>query len=80
MRAACRKLLDTVQAGGDEIVTFANQPNHYASWIFMGALGELRGLFGIHLAKFASQYGLDGEDDFAAILPASALGAIPQPT
>jgi hypothetical protein len=73
MRAACRKFLDTVQADGDEIVAFANQLNHYAGWIFYGGLGELRGVFGMHISKIAVQYGLDVEDDLAAILPASDI-------
>jgi hypothetical protein len=34
------------------------------------ALGELRGVFGIHIAKLAAEYGLDIEDDLASILPA----------
>jgi len=34
-------------------------------------LGELRGVFGIHLAKIAAQYKIDIEDDLSAILPAT---------
>jgi hypothetical protein len=37
--------------------------------VFNGALGEMRGVFGIHIAKLAAQYGLDVEDDLASILP-----------
>jgi uncharacterized protein DUF6650 len=69
MRAACRKFLDTVQAERGEIVVSANRLNHYASWIFKGALGELRGVFGIHIANVAVQFGLDVENDLASILP-----------
>lgn len=68
MRAACRKFLDTV--GADEnIVRFGADRGHYASWIFNGAIGELRGVFGVHLAQIAVRYGLDIEDDLASILP-----------
>ena len=68
MRAACRKFLDTV-GHNEMIVRFANHQNHYASWVFNSALGELRGVFGIHIAKLAAQYGLDVEDELASILP-----------
>jgi hypothetical protein len=72
MRTACRKFLDTVQADDLGIVVrHANYPGHWASWKFNGAVGELRGVFGLHIASIAARYGLDVEDDLAAILPAS---------
>ena len=37
-------------------------------------LGELRGVFGVHLAQLAAAYGLDIEDDLASTLPASDDG------
>jgi hypothetical protein len=70
MRAACRKFLDTAQDDERRIITFGGQFNHWASWVFNAALGELRGVFGIHIARLAAQHGLDVEDDLAAILPA----------
>jgi len=68
MRAACRKFLDSVHA---------NRPpgrpyGYFSDWTFNSGLGELRGVFGIHLAKIAAQHGLDIEDDLATILPAIA--------
>lgn len=69
MRAACRKFLDTTQSD-DRIVRYGSHHGHFASWYFNGAVGELRGVFGVHLAQIAAQYGLDIEDDLAAILPA----------
>jgi hypothetical protein len=69
MRAACRKFLNTVQADEKRIIDFGNYPGHFASWEFNGAVGELRGVFGIHLAQIAAQYGLDIEDELASILP-----------
>ncbi|MGB8682457.1 MAG: hypothetical protein WCD12_06190 [Candidatus Binatus sp.] len=33
------------------------------------ALGEMRGIFGVHIATLAAQHGLDIEDDLASILP-----------
>lgn len=70
MRAACRKFLDKVGDEEGDVVRFGSQLNHYASWIFIGALGELRGFFGSHVAKIAAEYGLDVEDSLASILPA----------
>jgi hypothetical protein len=70
MRAACRKFLNTVQDDDRDIVVFANRLGPYASWTFIGALGEMRGVFGMHIAKIAIQYGIDVEDDLASILPA----------
>jgi hypothetical protein len=68
MRAACRKFLDTVQ-DDERILDYGGHHNHFASWTFNGALGELRGVFGIHIAQLAAEYGLDVEDDLAEILP-----------
>jgi hypothetical protein len=70
MRAACRKFLNTVQNDDRNIIVFANRQGHYASWIFIGALGEMRGVFGMHIAKIAIEYGVDIENDLASILPA----------
>lgn len=69
MRAACRKFLGEVGPEDGDIIRFGGRPGHYASWEFNGALGELRGVFGLHLARIATQYGLDIEDDIARILP-----------
>ena len=69
MRIACRKFLSTVEAEDGRIVRFGASQGHYASWIFISALGELRGVFGIHVAKMATAYGLDVESDLASIFP-----------
>ena len=71
LRAACRKFLDTV---GPMDHRFSPIGNGYQDWVFIGALGELRGTFGIHIATVATSYGLDVEDELAAILPADADG------
>lgn len=70
MRAACRKFLTVVEADDRRIILFGAQQNHYASWVFNGAIGELRGVFGVHVAMLAVKHGLDVEDDLASILPA----------
>src|SRR5690606_37385697 len=68
LRSACRKFLDAAGSRPD-IVLFGAHRGHYASWEFNGSLGELRGVFGIHIAQIAAAFGLDVEDDLAAILP-----------
>lgn len=69
MRAACRKFLDRVDAEDLRGARSAFDRG-YAGWIFWGALGELRGVFGIHVARIAAAFALDVEDRLAAILPA----------
>lgn len=74
MRASCRKFLDSVGWEDSEITWHARNPGHYASWTFYGALGEMRGIFGVHLARIATKFRLDIEDDLASILPAKVEG------
>lgn len=75
MRAACRKFLDTVQADEGRIIRLGAERGHYASWTFNGTLGEMRGVFGIHLARLAVAYGVNVENDLAAIIPGEAVPA-----
>lgn len=75
MRAACRKFLAKMDEGGGLVVRHGGHWGHWASWRFSSALGELRGTFGIHIARIAAQHGLDVEDDLAQILPESASSA-----
>lgn len=72
MRAACRKFLDTVQADDGRIIRHGFSQGHYASWVFISALGELREVFGVHVATLAAAYGLDVEPQLAVIIPAAA--------
>jgi hypothetical protein len=72
MRLACRKFLSTVEADDRRIIEFGAHRGHFASWIFNGAVGELRGVFGVHIAHLAAAHGLDVEDGLASILPASS--------
>jgi len=72
MRAACRKFLDTVGAKDMDIVRYARQNGHYASWTFYSALGEMRGVFGIHIARIAARFRINVEDELATILPLRA--------
>jgi hypothetical protein len=70
MRAACRKFLATVEADDRRAIRFGASLGHFASWVFNGAVGELRGVFGIHIARLAVAHGLDVEGQLALILPA----------
>lgn len=70
LRTACRKFMDTT-GSRSKIITFGAHQGHWASWEFNGALGELRGVFGIHIARLAAAYGIDVEGDLVTILPGS---------
>lgn len=71
MRIACHKFLQRVGVDDDEpTVLYANHRGHWASWTFYSALGEMRGTFGVLLARIATQFKLDIEDKLAVILPA----------
>ena len=71
MRTACRKFLERVGTDGRDGIHHANGWGFH-SWTFGSALGELRGTFGIHVAKIAAAFKLDVEDRLASILPANA--------
>jgi hypothetical protein len=73
MRAACRKFLDTIHDGDGQRPTkgiWRFGGGGASSWIFNSALGELRGVIGVHLAALAVQQGFDVEDKLSTILPA----------
>lgn len=62
MRAACRKYLNEV---GDQ-----TRPRYHSrEFETFAALGELRAIFGIHIAQLAVKYGIDIEQELASILP-----------
>lgn len=72
MRAACRKFLDTVSDGDDSRPmrgVWRFDGSGPSNWIFNSALGELRGVIGVHLAALAVQHGLDIEGELSTILP-----------
>ena len=74
MRSACRKFLNQSDGDNGKIIIHGAMQGHYCSWIFLSSLGELRGVFGIHIAQICVSYGLDIEDDLATILPAPIEG------
>jgi hypothetical protein len=69
MRGACRKFLNALGPEDSEVARFGAHPGHWASWEFNGALGELRGVVGLHVARIAAEYGLGVENNLARILP-----------
>jgi hypothetical protein len=68
MRAACRKFLDSVQFD-ERIIRFGSDQGHFASWHFISAVGELRGVFGVHIAQISAQYGINIRTPLSTILP-----------
>lgn len=62
MRAACRKFLDQSRDR-------TGPHGHFLDSDLYTALGELRAIFGIHIAKIACAYGLEVHDDLVTILP-----------
>lgn len=63
MRAACRKFLN--QTASRHRHSYHGRENAE----FFAALGELRAIFGIHIAQLCVKYGVDIEEELAAILP-----------
>lgn len=61
MRAACRKFLDNGSIPGRRL--------HLPFDAEMLALGELRGVFGLHLATLCASYGIDASEELAQIFP-----------
>jgi len=62
LRAACRKY--STMMYGSRMIIPGRSNNIYGI-----ALGELRGVFGIHLARLSISYGLDVESQLASIFP-----------
>jgi hypothetical protein len=61
MRAACRKFLDETQK---------NRSRHMGLGpLFMTCLGELRAIFGVHVAQIAYAYDLEITGELSTIIP-----------
>ena len=58
MRAECRRFLD---ANANRVPMYQGYPE----WVFLQSLGQLRGVFGVHIAEIAAQHKLDVEDPLA---------------
>jgi hypothetical protein len=81
MRAACQKFVYSVGAQGSREVGDAVEVvlppgvdmfSGASSWPFNQALGELRGVFGVHIAQLAVRYGIDVPEPLSSILPLDA--------
>lgn len=80
MRASCRAFLERIrldpQLDDFELVHRYERDRYTTTglhdWVLNQAIGELRGVFGVHIALIASRYGVDVEDDLASILPPDA--------
>ncbi len=64
LRAACRKFLDKMDPNARRI----HHPYHHEPAIWT-ALGEMRGVFGVHLSRLCVAYGVDVEPELATIFP-----------
>ena len=78
MQAACRKFADAYGADYERGHYLRHSLNHdWERRTFYQALGELRGVFGIHIATLAVRYDLDVPDELARILPLDATESLP---
>ena len=68
MRNACNKFLGSCPDREDFREAAAREGN-ISNWIFLSAIGELRGVFGIMIGQISSSYGIDVEDNLAQIIP-----------
>lgn len=69
MRASCREFLRCAEDLADGPGRFPRPWYGAQEWTFNQALGELRGVFGIHIAQLSVKFGIDVEDQLAVILP-----------
>jgi hypothetical protein len=58
--------------GEDPYYGDAGSWGHWRSWDFQDALGQMRGIFGVHLALIAARYDLEVRGGLEAILPIRA--------
>lgn len=69
LAAASRRFLDRVQSRDDPDYFAVTSPGHWRSWEFLDALGQMRGIFGVHIAIVAARYSLEVHGGLAGILP-----------
>lgn len=66
MRTSCLKFLGQLGPDGADGARFSGSAGAANMAAF---LGELRGVFGIHIARVAAAYGIDVDENLASILP-----------
>lgn len=69
MGSASRRFLDRIGTDYDAM----RSNGHYLSWEFLDALGQMRALFGVHLAMIAARYDLQVRGGLREILPPESL-------
>lgn len=70
--AASRRFLDRMGRDGGHDYDAAASWGHWRSWDFQDALGQMRGIFGVHLAIIGARYDLTIKGGLQDILPAEA--------
>jgi len=65
MGSASRRFLDRIGSDYEAM----RQGGHYLSWEFLDALGQMRALFGVHLAMIAARYDLELRGGLLDIVP-----------
>ena len=73
MGAASRRFLDRVGAGGRPDYGAMRSEGHYLSWEFLDALGQFRGIVGVHIAAIAARFDLTVNGALTAVLPTEPL-------
>lgn len=68
MRNSCNKFLNKCPDNND-FRHCIRQEGNIDSWVFVSAIGELRGVFGIMVGQIAKAYGFDVEADLSQIIP-----------
>lgn len=68
MRNACNKFLSKCP-DDKQFRYYACKVGNINNWIFLSAMGELRGVFGVMLGQMVKAYGIGIEDDLAQIIP-----------
>jgi len=77
MQAACRKFAAVCSADDERELYLRHSLNHdWERRTFDQALGELRGVFGIHVATLAVRYDLHVPEALATILPLDATESL----
>lgn len=68
MRTACNRFLNRCW-DDKNFRENVNYPGSFEYLIFVTAVGELRGTFGVMVGQIAKAYGIDVQDELASIIP-----------
>lgn len=73
MGAASSRFLDRIGNDRQPDYEAMRSPGHYLSWEFLDALGQMRGIIGVHIAAIAARYDLEVQGALATVLPVQPL-------